>query len=74
MKKYQLKAAAYHLQLNEIKKILYNTTTFRDRCLLKSLFWTGLRREEAANLDVRDIGVFCPTLQKGIFQELSYKF
>lgn len=55
MEKHQLKAAAYHLQLSEIKKIFFNTSNFRDRCLLKSLFWAGLRREEASNLDVRDI-------------------
>ena len=55
MEKHQLKAAAYHLQLGEIKKILFSTSNFRDRCLLKSLFWAGLRREEASNMDVRDI-------------------
>lgn len=55
MAKYQLKAAAYHLQLSEIKKLFFTTNSFRDRCLLKSLFWAGLRREEAVNLDVRDI-------------------
>ena len=55
MNNQQLKAAAYHLQLKEIKKIFLNTSNFRDRCLLKSLFWAGLRREEASNLDVRDI-------------------
>ncbi|MFX0138224.1 MAG: tyrosine-type recombinase/integrase, partial [Candidatus Hodarchaeota archaeon] len=31
------------------------TTSFRDCCLLKSLFWAGLRREEATKLDIRDI-------------------
>ena len=55
MNNFQLKAAAYHLQLKEIRKIFLNTSNFRDRCLLKSLFWAGLRREEASNLDVRDL-------------------
>ena len=54
MNNFQLKSAAYHLQLNDIKKILYNTIKFRDRCLLKALLWTGLSRKELGNLDVRD--------------------
>jgi integrase len=55
MANYQLKAGAYHLQLKEIKKLFLNTNSFRDWCLLKSVFWAGLRREEATKLDVRDI-------------------
>jgi len=55
MANYQLKAAAYHLQLKEIKKLILTTTSFRDRCILKSLFWAGLRREELTILDVKDI-------------------
>jgi integrase len=51
----QLKAAAYHLQLNEIKKIFFTTASFRNRCLLKTLFWAGLRREEVVKLDVRNV-------------------
>ncbi len=55
MEKFQLKASAYHLNLREIKKLFYVTPSFRDRCLLKALYWAGLRREEATRLDVRDI-------------------
>ena len=55
MPNFQLKPAAYHLQLKDIKKLVFATNSFRDRCLLKTLFWAGLRREEAAQLDVRDI-------------------
>ena len=55
MVNYQLKAGAYHLQLKEIKKLFFSTTSFRDCCLLKSLFWAGLRREKAIKIDVRDI-------------------
>ena len=55
MTNYQLKAAAYHLQLKEIKKLILNTTSFRDRCIIKSLFWMGLRREEVITLNVKDI-------------------
>jgi len=55
MTNYQLKAGAYHLQLKEIKKLFFSTTSFRDCCLLKSLFCAGLRREEVTTLDVKDI-------------------
>lgn len=55
MLKQQLKASAYHLKPSEVKKIIYSTINFRDRCLLKTLYWAGLRREEARTLDVRDI-------------------
>lgn len=53
--KYQLKDGAYHLKYSEVKKILFATQSFRNRCLIKALFWLGLRREEARNLDIRDI-------------------
>ena len=59
--KYQQKAAAYPLPLKDIKKLFlatsqsYSVHSFRDRCLLKTLFWAGLRREEVTKLDVRDI-------------------
>jgi len=55
MNNQQLKAAAYNLKLSEVNKIIHATNSFRDRCLIKTLFWSGLRREEAANLDIRDI-------------------
>ena len=55
MTNYQLKAAAYHLQLKEIKKLILTNTSFRDRCIIKSLFWMGLRREEVTTLNVKDI-------------------
>ena len=39
----------------KVKKIINATTSFRVRCLIKTLFWAGLRREEAVKLDARDI-------------------
>jgi integrase len=51
----QLKAAAYHLSLSDIKKLFFATTSFRDRCILKTFFWAGLRRDEITRLDIRDI-------------------
>jgi site-specific recombinase XerD len=53
--KQQMKASAYHLKPSEIKKLLLATINFRDRCLIKALYWLGLRRKEATILDVRDI-------------------
>jgi integrase/recombinase XerD len=51
----QLKASAYHLKPSEVNKVIFATKTFRDRCLIKALYWLGLRREEARTLDIRDI-------------------
>lgn len=52
--KQQMRASAYHLKPAEIKKLIIATTNFRDRCLIKTLFWLGLRRKELCGLDVRD--------------------
>ena len=51
----QMKASAYHLKTAEVKKLIFSATNFRDRCLIKTLFWSGLRRKELVELDVRDI-------------------
>jgi site-specific recombinase XerD len=53
--KQQMRASAYHLKPAEIKKLIIATDNFRDRCLVKALFWLGLRRHELCGLDVRDI-------------------
>jgi len=53
--KQQMKASAYTLSSAEIKKLLKNTSNFRDRCIIKSLYWLGLRRKELVELDIRDI-------------------
>jgi integrase/recombinase XerD len=55
MPKYQLPSAAYHLSFNEIQKLLFHTTSFRNRCILKTFFWTGIRREELIKLNIEDI-------------------
>ncbi len=52
---YQLKSAAYHLPFADVKTLMFNTILFRDRCIIKTLFWAGLRREELTKLDIRDI-------------------
>ncbi len=51
----QMKASAYHLKPAEIKKLVLSATNFRDRCIVKCLYWLGLRRHELADLDIRDI-------------------
>ena len=54
MKK-QLKSSEYCLGAEEIKKIIYAAANFRDRCLIKALAHTAIRRAELASLDIRDI-------------------
>lgn len=55
MIKQQMRASAYHLKPAEIKKLVIACANFRDRCIIKTLYWLGLRRQELVNLDVRDI-------------------
>ncbi len=53
--KQQMAASAYHLKPAEIKKLFIAAPNFRDRCILKSLYWLGLRRQELIDLDIRDL-------------------
>lgn len=53
--KQQMRASAYHLKPAEIRKLVIATTNFRDRCIIKTLYWLGLRRKELVELDIRDI-------------------
>lgn len=53
--KQQMRASAYHLKPAEIKKLILATGNFRDRCIVKTLFWLGLRRKELCGLDIRDL-------------------
>lgn len=55
MIKSQLKNSEFHLKPAEIKKVIYAAKNFRDRCLIKTLAQTAVRRAEAATLDVRDV-------------------
>jgi integrase len=54
-RKSQLKDSEYHLKSGEIRKVIYATDSFRDRCILKTFAQTGIRRAELAALDVRDV-------------------
>ncbi len=48
-------SSAYHLKPAEVRKLFIAAPNFRDRCILKSLYWLGLRRQELIDLDIRDI-------------------
>lgn len=51
----QLKDSEFHLKPSEVKKVIYAAKNFRDRCIIKTLAHTAVRRVEITNLDVRDI-------------------
>ena len=50
-----MKASAYHLKPADVKKLVIAAITFRDRCVIKTLWWLGLRRQELVDFDIRDI-------------------
>jgi integrase/recombinase XerD len=52
---HQLAASASHLKPSDVRKLLLAATNFRDRCLIKTLWWLGVRRRELIHLDVRDL-------------------
>jgi integrase len=54
---HQLAASAYHLKPADVRKLLLAATNFRDRCLIKTLWWLGVRRRELIQLDIRDLDV-----------------
>ena len=53
--KSQYKSGDFTLSEQEVKIIIHSTTSFRDRTLIKSLYYAGLRREEATELEIKDI-------------------
>ena len=53
--KQQLAASAYHIKPSDVRKLLLSANNFRDRCLIKTLWWLGVRRHELISLDVRDL-------------------
>lgn len=54
-RKHQLQDSEYHLNPAAIRKVIYATESFRDRCILKTFAQTGIRRAELGALDVRDV-------------------
>ena len=59
MSKYQLNSSEYSLKFNEIQELFFHTDSFRDRRILKTFFWTGVRREELTKLEIKDIDFEC---------------
>lgn len=57
--KTQQKPSQFHLNPKEIERIVLAASStrhsLRDRCIIKALYWLGLRRSEVANLDIPDI-------------------
>ena len=51
----QLRASQFALKPAEIRKLIYAAESPRDRCLIRTLAETGIRRAELAALDVRDV-------------------
>ena len=47
--------AGYHLMIAEVHRIIDSCPNPRDRVLIETLAFTGMRRAEIANLSVRDI-------------------
>src|SRR5215475_14050505 len=54
---HQLAASAYHLKPADVRKLLLSASNFRDRCLIKTLWWLGVRRRELTHVDIRDLDV-----------------
>lgn len=55
--KRQNRPSDFHLSKKEIQDLIYAPDNFRDRVLIKLLWFTGMRRAEVAELDVRDLDV-----------------
>jgi integrase/recombinase XerD len=51
----QMRPSAYHLRQSDIRKLILAANNFRDRTLIKALWWLGLRRHELVALGIRDI-------------------
>lgn len=48
-------AAEFSITEKEVKHLVDGAFTFRDRVLVKTLYYTGIRREELCSLDVEDV-------------------
>jgi len=53
--KSQYKDSQYPLSINEIEKLINSSKTFRDKLIIESLYFCGLRRFETCKMDIRDI-------------------
>ncbi len=55
--KTQHKHSEFTLSVNQVKEIYNTPSNFRDRILIKTLYYAGLRRFEASDLKVQDINL-----------------
>ena len=55
MNKSQHKPSEFHLLPAAIKQIIFKCDDFRDRCIIKTLAYTAMRREELQLLDIPDL-------------------
>ena len=53
MAKTQNHAAEFSITEKEVKRLVDAALTFRDRVLIKTLYYTAIRREELCNLHVK---------------------
>ena len=51
----QFKAGDHTLSIKDVKLLINSETNFRNRTIIKCLYYAGLRREEVAKLQVEDI-------------------
>lgn len=45
----------YYIKPDDIKKIVTHVCNSRDKRIIETLYWTGLRRKELINLEIRDL-------------------
>ena len=55
MARTQQKSSHYSLKPAEIKKLIFSCKNFRNRCLIKLMAYTGMRRAEVKDLDIQDL-------------------
>jgi len=53
--KSQLKRSEYTLSIDEVQNVINSAQSFRDRCIIKSLYYSGLRVFEAEHLEIDNI-------------------
>lgn len=54
-RKSQHKDSEFHLKPAQVKKIIHAAVNFRDRCIIKMLAHSAVRRVEITTLDIRDL-------------------
>jgi integrase len=55
MDSHQLKRSQATLTSRETQNVINSTRTFRDRCILKCVYYAGMRVQEVLRLQVEDL-------------------